>query len=337
MNKLAVVAWLALLAGAPAHALDALDDAALSLLSGQDGITIGVKLPNSTLVVSEVNIRDDSIAGTHLGQSFASMAELGYAPTTYSATAGGISLCTTGTGACTAESSPVSLVMDAAGPGPATLNMALNLPTTTRRLLVNPFSLYMSPNTSIFNATRTALSANVDEILKVSGAEGLSILLAAPTAGTPALTFNLQLGKQSQGAMLTISNGKLLRIGNDPSGANPIQVLSKNSLGSSSLKLNVDLCSFDAVTAATGACNTAYSGTGGFSLAGFYADISSSGVIFGNSGTTDKFNILFDNALAGTSGSQVSTTFDGLKNGPMGSVGLVGVQVTNLQIQSHGL
>lgn len=342
MNKLAVVTWLALLAGTPVFAMDALDDAALSELSGQDGMNIDLRLPNSTLMFSQTGIVDNGISGTHLGQSFASLAAMAYAPTTYSSTAGGISLCTNVSGACTAETSPISLGIDAGSAAAtstlSTLNFGLNFPTTTRRLLLNPFSLYMSPaEGSVFNAGRTALNANVNEIVRVTGAEGLSILLAAPATGTPVVGFNLQLGNEAQGHMIAITSGKLLRIGNDPSGANPIQMLSKNSSVSSSLKVNFDLCSTDAVNATTGACNTAYSGAGGFSLTGFYGDFSSSSFIFGHDGTTDKLNIVFDNAVAGTVGSQAATSFDNLKNGSMGSIGLVGVQVTNLRMTVQGM
>lgn len=343
MNKLAVVTWLALLAGTPVFAMDALDDAALSELSGQDGMKIDLRLPNSTLMLSQASLKDSGISGTHLGQSFASLASMAYAPTTYSATAGGISLCTTVSGACTAETSPISLRIDAGSAAAtstlSTLNFGLDFPTTTRRLLLNPFSLYMSPaGGSIFNAGRTALNANVNEIVRVTGAEGLSILLAAPAVGTPVVGFNLQLGNEAQGHMIAITSGKLLRIGNDPSGANPIQILSKNSsVVASSLKVNFDLCSTDAVNAATGACNTAYSGTGGFSLTGFYGDFTSNSFVFGHDTTTDKLNIVFDNAVAGTLGSQAATSFDNLKNGSMGSIGLVGVQVTNLRMTVQGM
>lgn len=344
MNKLAVVTWLALLAGTPAFAMDVLDDAALSELSGQDGMNIDLRLPNSTLMFSQTGIVDNGISGTHLGQSFASLAAMVYAPTTYSTTAGGVSLCTTVSGACTAEASPISLRIDAGSSAAtgtlSTLNMSLNFPTTTRRLLLNPFSLYMAPaEGSVFNAGRTALNTNVNEIVRVTGAEGLSILLAAPaTAGTPVVGFNLQLGNEAQGHMIAITSGKLLRIGNDPSGANPIQILSKNSsVVASSLKVNFDLCSTDAVNAATGACNTAYSGTGGFSLTGFYGDFTSNSFVFGHDTTTDKLNIVFDNAVAGTLGSQAATSFDNLKNGSMGSIGLVGVQVTNLRMTVQGM
>lgn len=324
------------MAAGAAHAMEPLDDASLAGQAGQDGITASVSLVNGSLMVSQLGVNSkDGISATDLGASFSGVAGLVYAPTTYTTAPGGISLCTNISGACTAETGLLTFVVDAAASGSsATLNIGFSLPTSTRRVMLHPFSLYMSPSTgSIFNPTRTAVNANVREILKVTGSEGISILLADQAVNP--FRFNIQLGDEPQGHMLAITSGKLLRIGNDPTGANPIQLISQNGAGTSSLKMDFDLCAAGAVTVATGACNAAYAGTTGLvDLSGFYMDLTSDGVVFGNAGISG-FNIVFGNMTAGTVGT--ASSYDSLQNGSMGRLGLVGVQVTNMQMKVKGM
>lgn len=124
-------------------------------------------------------------------------------------------------------------------------------------------------------------------------------------------------------------------------GTNPIQAISHNNGGAtSSLKYDFDLCAFDAVTVATGACNTAYTGAfnpaTSFSLNGFYADITSEGFVFGNP-SLKKLNIVYSNVVAGAKNAQQATSFNNLRNGSMGNLGLVGIEVTNLQMKVKGM
>lgn len=65
--------------------------------------------------------------------------------------------------------------------------------------------------------------------------------------------------------------------------------------------------------------------------------------MFGNL-STDKLNIVLGNVVAGNAGSSIAAAtqaepaaYNALKNGSMGSLGLVGVKVTNLQMTMKGL
>ena len=341
LKRLSLVAGFTVLLSATASiasAMESLDDATLSGQTGQDGITMDAMLPNSTLTLSQAGLIDtDGISGNNqLGTSFSTPAALVAAPATGSLAF--LSLCSNTSGSCLPETHPVSLTLDAGSDtsSNSALNIGLQFPSSARRLLLQPFSLYMSPTQgTIFNAARSAVNANVDEIIKVTGGtnnEGLSIVVGAPATGDPAVAFNMQLGNEPQGHMFRITSGKLLRIGNDPSGDNPIQIMSKNSATPSSLKVDFELCATAAVTSS--GCNVG--STDGLDLSGFYADISADSLIFANN-SFGKLDIVFSNAVAGVAGQSDTNSFNGLKNGSMGSIGLVGVQVTNLQMTMRGM
>lgn len=308
-----------------AAAMQPLTDDALSQQSGQDGLTVGVNLRNSTLVLSQAGLVDtDGIAGTHVGSSFSGPAAMVFAPTTYSATQG-VRFFNDVAGSTLAVA-PVLFEVDAGvAAGSAALNIGISLPSDLRRIRINPFSLYMaSAAGDIFTAPRVldgapgTLKAGVTKILEV-GTQGIDIVFKA---GDP-VKANVQLGSEPQGHMLVMTGGSLLRIGNDASGSNPVQLMSKNT-SNSSIKLDIDFTATDQVA--------------GFGLAGFYGDITTDGLLLGRTGPTDKFNLVLGNAVAGTSGTQGgATVFNDLKNGSMGSVGLVGARVTDLAIKVRGL
>lgn len=309
-----------------AGAMQPLTDDALSQQSGQDGISVNVNLPNSTLIVSQVGLVDtDGIAGPHLGTSFSGPGALVFAPTTYSSSQGVRFFSDVIPNALAVA--PLLLEVDAgSASGTPVLNIGISLPTDLRRIRINPFSLYMaSAAGSIFTAPRvldgpagTLNPTGVTKILEV-GAQGIDIVFKA----SDPVKANLQFGNEPQGHMLVMTGGSILRIGNDVSGSNPIQLMSKNT-STSSMKFDIDILATDQVA--------------GIGLSGFYADIEPDGLVFGKTGPTDKFNLVVSNAVAGTSGSQGgAAVFNDLKNAPMGNIGLVGARVTGLEVKVRGL
>jgi len=84
-----------------------------------------------------------------------------------------------------------------------------------------------------------------------------------------------------------------------------------------------------------------------FGLAGVFAGIEgkngtdTGGLVFGNVGTSDKFNLSLNNLMIGQAGSSStvypSATFNGLPNASIGSMGAIGTSVTNLKMKVSGM
>ncbi|ONG42015.1 hypothetical protein BKE30_01765 [Alkanindiges hydrocarboniclasticus] len=299
-------------------ALQALDDADLAQQTGQDGVTIDIKLPNSTITFSEAALIDtDGMTGA------SNSASLVIAPKTYNSTQG-IRLFSDATGtSITAQ--PISIKLDTDGGANPLLNAEIALPTDMRRLKINPFSVYLATGeTSIYNSPRVlggaagTLRAGVTELIRF-GTDGIEVLFKE----NDPVKINLQLGAESQGHMFVFTGGSISHI--KTSSTDPIQIISNNSTatGESSLKLNLNLTASNAAT--------------GIRLAGFYGDINDQGLTFGKVGATDKFDLVIGNIVAGAEGAQAAGTFSGLKNGSMGNIGVVGASVTNLKVNVKGL
>ena len=298
------------------HAMEQLDDHQMAAATGQDGITIGIQLPNSTISFDQiglVHIDDRSNPAS-------SRASLVMAPNNYSPTQGIRFF----TGAGTPTLQPFTIKVDAdANAGDPLLNVNFALPTDLERIRINPFSVYIADGSgSIFTSRRTngagsnTLRAGVTETLRV-GTNGIDIRFKS---GDP-VALNLQLGAEAQGHMLQFTGGSLLQVVSNA----PIEVMSLNNGGTtqSSLKLNLDISATDQTT--------------GFRLAGFYGDISASGLVIGKDGWTDKLDIRINNIIAGDIPAVSPTAFNGLANGSMGNIGLEGVRVENLKINVAGL
>lgn len=303
-------------------AMQVMDDSALAQQTGQDGITVSLDFPNSTISYSELAITDTN------GMSGATgAASLVLAPTTYG-TDRGIRFFNDTT-ANNLATQPVTIKMDADGnSSKPVLNTEIGLPTDLRRIRINPFSVYLAngsgsvfdAGTRVINATGTVKSTGVREILRV-GTNGIDINFLANNP----VKMNVQLGNAPQGHMFMFTSGSITQIKNDP--LYPIEVMSNNlvATGNSSLKLNFDLSANNMTT--------------GISLVGFYGDIIDSGLVLGKAGTTDKFNLTLSNIVAGTTtaAGQSSTSFNNLKNASIGTIGLVGASVTNLKMTVKGL
>lgn len=298
------------------HAMEQLDDHQMAAATGQDGITIGIQLPNSTISFNQLGL-------THVADRSnpaSARASLVMAPNNYSPTQGIRFF----TGAGTPTLQPFTIKVDAdANAGDPLLNVNFALPTDLERIRINPFSVYIADSSgSIFSSRLTngagsnTLRAGVTETLRV-GTNGIDIKFKA----SDTVALNMQLGAEAQGHMFQFTGGSLLQVVSN----SPIEVMSLNNGGTAqtSLKLSLDISATDQVT--------------GFRLNGFYGDISASGLVIGKDGWTDKLDIRINNIIAGDIPAVSPTAFNGLANGSMGNIGLEGVRVENLKINVAGL
>lgn len=321
MNLCQIVCHTGLLASLllPAFAVQAmepLDEQQLAASTGQDGITLGIQLPNSTISFNQLGL-------THVADRSnpaSARASLVMAPNNYSPTQGIRFF----TGAGTPTLQPFTIKVDAdANAGDPLLNVNFALPTDLERIRINPFSVYIADGSgSIFSSRLTngagsnTLRAGVTETLRV-GTNGIDIKFKA----SDTVALNMQLGAEAQGHMFQFTGGSLLQVVSN----SPIEVMSLNNGGTAqtSLKLSLDISATDQVT--------------GFRLNGFYGDISASGLVIGKDGWTDKLDIRINNIIAGDIPAVSPTAFNGLANGSMGNIGLEGVRVENLKINVAGL
>lgn len=298
------------------QAMEQLDDHQMAASTGQDGLTIGIQLPNSTISFNQISL----VSIDDRNNPTSSRASLVMAPNNYASTQGVQFL--TGAGSATLQPMTIRVDADSNATNPL-LNINLALPTDLERIRISPFSVYIADGSGyIFNSRLTngvgtnTLRAGVTEMVRV-GTNGIDIKFKS---GDP-LAFNLQLGAEAQGHMLQFIGGSLLQVVSN----SPIEFISLNNGGTtqSSLKLNLDISATDQST--------------GFRLNGFYGDISDRGLVIGKDGWTDKLDIRINNIVAGDLPAVSPTAFNGLANGSMGNIGLEGVRVDNLKINVAGL
>lgn len=299
------------------QAMEQLDDQQMAASTGQDGLTIGIQLPNSTFSYNQiglVNVADRSNPAS-------ARASLVMAPNNYSPTQGIRFFSSATVANPTLQPFTIKIDSDANAANPM-LNVSVGLPTDLARIRVNPFSVYIANGGgSVFTSRTTngvgtnTLRAGVTEMLRV-GTVDLQF-----KAGDP-VRFNIQLGAENQGHMVLFTGGSLMQFLNNT----PIEVVSTNGAQQSSLKLNLDIRASDQTASSLG-----------FRLAGFYADVSDKGIIIGKDGWTDKLDIKVNNIVAGTEGVSSATAFNGLKNGSMGNIGLEGLRVENLKVSVSGM
>ena len=226
----------------------------------------------------------------------------------------------------TSTAQPFVVKFDADGnAGAPVLNVNFALPTDLQRIRINPFSVYIADGSgSVFTSrkvdtsTSNVLRAGVTEMLRV-GPGGIDIKFKAGDT----VALNVQLGAEPQLHMFQFTSGTFLSFSNDP--LYPIEVISTNGAQQSSLKLNLDIRASNQTT--------------GFALAGFYGDVSASGLVIGKDGWTDPLDIRISSIIAGdlTPPVVASTAFNGLNNGSMGNIGLEGLRVENLKINVSGM
>ena len=310
MNNIFVVVGVMALVSS-ASAMQIMDDQDLASQTGQDGITLKVG-------VSKITFDQVALIDTNGMTGAANSAALVMAP---NASGGSIGInFLNGAGAGVNNLVTATIDSDAGNAGAfANINLAFS---ELKTIKVDPFSIYLAStmnNTrtigsvgSVFNGT--GLRAGVSKLLQVGeGAEQLNINFINP------LAVNVQLGNSPQGHMVKFS-GSLQSI-NLPK----LKIFSNNS-GNQTSALSLD------------ATFKANNSTSGFSLDGFYLDVTPDGLNFGNQGTTDKFDVLLNNVVMGsTTATPDATTFNGLKNGSMGNFGVVGASVTNLKMNIRGM
>ena len=298
------------------QAMEPLDEQQLAASTGQDGITIGIQLPNSTISFSQLGL-------THVANRSnptSSRASLVMAPTTYSPTQG-IRFFNSTTLA-TPTTQPFTIKVDAdSNAGNPLLNVNFALPTDLQRIRINPFSVYIADGSgSVFSSRKTdgstnnVLRAGVTEMLRV-GTNGIDMTFLAGDT----VALNVQLGAEAQGHMFKFTGGSLLQVVSN----SPIELVSKNGAATSSLQFKLDIKATDQAV--------------GFGLAGFYGDVSANGLVIGKDGLTDKLDIRITNIIAGDIPAVPSAAFNGLPNGEMGNIGLVGLQVKDLKINVAGM
>ena len=227
MNLCQIVCHTGLLAALvmPAFAVQAmeqLDDHQMAAATGQDGITIGIQLPNSTISFNQIGL----VSIDDRSNPASSRASLVMAPTNY-ANDQGIQFFNSTTLA-TPTTQPFTIKVDAdANAGDPLLNVNFALPTDLERIRINPFSVYIADGSgSIFSSRLTngagsnTLRAGVTETLRV-GTNGIDIKFKA----SDTVALNMQLGAEAQGHMFQFTGGSLLQVVSE----SPYRVMSLNN------------------------------------------------------------------------------------------------------------
>ncbi|WP_140404419.1 DUF6160 family protein [Acinetobacter populi] len=330
MKKIAILFFI--LSSSTGWAMQAMDDAAMTQVTAQDGVSIDIQLPDSTLSFNQVNLVDTD-GTTDRNQA----ASLVIAPTTNTSTQGVRFFTASGT----VTQQPISINIDAGAntADQATANINISLPSDLSRIRINPFSVYLAPGRGeIFTArkvdasTTNSVRTNIREILQI-GEQGVDVVFKSGEI----VGFNVQFGHEDQGHLLKFSSGTLLCVannamcvtGNNDDGSNPIQV---HSVDGSSLKFGFKL---SAANQTTGLRLYDHDGAGGFS--GFYGDIDDQGFLIGADGTMDKFDLNISNVIMGNKGSATISQFNNLNNGSMGNFGLNGVAVSDFKATIRGM
>lgn len=314
LQQLHRVVLLFALSPAIAWSMQTLDDQTLGETVAQDGVTVTIGTAasnNGRIGFDRLSLQDSDGFGTMTGP-----ASIGYFANTSGG--GGVAFYS-GAAGTTAIANPIKIIMDADGNSTtnAVFNASLVFENLTR-INLPAFAIALTADSAVHKTNpgnHNIIANSRRDIIRVGG-NGLDIKFGS--GGN--LRFNVQLGGQPQGHMIKFTGGSITQIRNDP--LSPIELVSTNSSGNSSLKLNFDLSSTNAA---------------GISMVGFYGDIVNSGLVLGKDGTTDKFNLTLSNVVAGTTGSQSATSFNNLKNASIGTIGLVGASVTNLKMTVKGL
>ena len=344
MGKNKKIGCLALLLFSPfASAMQPLDDQSLSAMTGQDGLTVSVNISKFDFKQAAI-IDNDGFSNpdaTLPGKAALVMATSPGGPANI-----GIDFVQTFNANGSIQNSSSELfkaVIDSdAGTGKngAFANVALTLGSDVNGLRIRPFSVYLAPDRydanpenhaisslvgstytqhSIFSTGTTLKSPNIKELLRVSN--NIDIKFIANNKPR----MNIQLGSSPQGHMVMFG-GAIDSVCGTGSGCNMMLVADYATAGDPSTAYGVG---FDLQMKSTD--------INGFSLDGFYAGIESGGVVFGNTGTSDKFDLSLNNIMLGKAGASNANEFNGLKNGSMGNMGAIGTSVTNFKMRVSGM
>ena len=326
-----------------AMAMQPLDDQSLSAMTGQDGLTVSVNISKIDFKQAAI-IDNDGFSNpdaTLPGKAALVMATSPGGPANI-----GVDFVQTFNANGSIQNSSSELfkaVIDSdAGTGKngAFANVALTLGSDVNGLRIRPFSVYLAPDRydanpenhaisslvgstytqhSIFSTGTTLKSPNIKELLRVSN--NIDIKFIANNKPR----MNIQLGSSPQGHMVMFG-GAIDSVCGTGSGCNMMLVADYATAGDPSTAYGVG---FDLQMKSTD--------INGFSLDGFYAGIESGGVVFGNTGTSDKFDLSLNNIMLGKAGASNANEFNGLKNGSMGNMGAIGTSVTNFKMRVSGM
>ncbi|ENX55059.1 MULTISPECIES: hypothetical protein [Acinetobacter] len=326
-------------------AMQPLDDQSLSSTIGQNGLNIGVQV--SKVDFNQISIIDrDGFAKK--GETALPKAALVVAASSGGATPG-IDFVQTFNANGTIQNNTSELlnaIIDAdrgTGTKGAFANIAVAFGNNVNGIRIRPLSVYLVPDDpvnidalsslngssyvrkSIFSSG-TTLKQNIKELLRTSNIDIEFIANNKPN-------MNIQLGAAPQGHMIMFG-GAL-----------------KSICGSTTA--NPDGCNINLVSGTTGAkfdLQMTGKDVNGFSLNGFYAGIENQaingsttipgGVVFGNTGTSDKFNLSLNNVKMGDTIPAANldvNTFNGLQNGSMGNWGIKGASITDFKMKVSGM
>ena len=316
-------------------AMQPLDDQSLSGTTGKDGLNIGVQV--SKVDFNQVALIDTD--GYTTEDSSLSKAALVIAANPNTNTSAGIDFVQTFNedgSIQNSTSNTLNALIDTdagtASTGGAFSNIALSFGNNVNGIRIRPLSVYLVPDNvnaissmtgstyaqkSIFNTGTTMLvSNNIKELLRT---ENIDVAFVAGNQPT----MNLQLGAAPQGHMVMFG-GAVQSICGAGDGCN-INLVS----GNTGAQFDLQMTGMD---------------SNGFSLNGFYAGIEGESeadkgaFVFGNEGTSDKFNLNLNNVMLGTKDiASTDGTFNNLPNGSIGNIGLKGASITDFKMRVSGM
>ena len=293
---------------APARALQVLDDTALSTTTGQDGVDITITPNAGKVAFSSIDYTDtDGFATTINGTAYTGPAAL----VASTSTGSGIEFCTNTTGACTPTTTPIVLSIDADGStgrgGTPMLSTSISLPSTMNRMRIGLASLGLRADTQ----TGGVITRGTTVVPLVNFSNGIEVVFGA----TPKV--NLILGNESA---------------SDADRNNFLNLTSMNIA-------SIDLGTVSLVSNGAAASNSTLSlgaKITNLDLSGADIDVTASGLTLSKA-SLGKFNVTLTDITAGQAGNQAAGVFNNLKNGSMGSIGVMGVQITNPRFTVAGL
>lgn len=308
--------WLLLASSSSVFAMQPLDDQSLAAATGQNGLTLGIQ-------ADKVKFNQVALIDTN-----------GIASTSYNSKAGFV-IAGNSTNpvpsiefikAAVSGNPSFNIAMDTdAGGGNPFLNLAISMGNDVNGIRLLPFSVYLAPSTSLSSpsdyaltsyapksifSSGTTVNAGVKEIIRSTGNLDINFV----QTNKPRL--NIQLGHAAQSVMVKFG-GAIQSICSAATGC-PITLVSDNTGATFGFK-------FAGTNTSTG-----------FVLDSFYAGVDPTGLTFGNTGASSKFDASLNNVTLGNMGTQNTTTFNNLPNGSMGSFGVIGVSVTDFKMKVSG-
>ena len=300
-----------------AFAMQPLDDQGLAATTGQNGLTLGIQVDKIQFNQAAL-IDTNGIAGSATYNSKAGLVLAGNSTNPIA----GIEFIK----AAVSSSPSFNVVMDTdAGAGSPFVNLAVTMGNDVNGIKLLPFSVYLAPSTSVSSpadyaatsyapksifSSGTTVNTGVKELIRSNGNIDINFV----QSNKPRL--NIQLGHTPQAVMIKFG-GAIQSICSVTDGC-PITLVSDNTGATFGFK-------FAGTDPATG-----------FALDGFYAGVDSTGLVFGNTGVSSKFDASLNNVTMGNIASQNTTTFNNLPNGSMGSFGVVGASVTDFKMKVSG-